>query len=67
MFSYGNYRGLKKSSFFRVCIRLPSQTQDEFEEFCNDLNLLFSNVKDVIATLLLITGDLMPNRPGGGA
>ena len=37
--------------------RSPSQTQDEFEEFCNDLNLLLSNVNDVNATLSVITGD----------
>ena len=36
--------------------RLPSQTQDEFEEFCNDLNLLLSNVNDVNPTLSVITG-----------
>ena len=35
----------------------PSQTQDEFEEFCNDLNLLLSNVNDANATLSVITGD----------
>ena len=28
-----------------------------FEEFCNDLNLLLSNVNDVNATLSVITGD----------
>ena len=37
--------------------RSPSQTQDEFEEFCNDLNLLLSNVNDVNVTLSVITGD----------
>ena len=37
--------------------RTPSQTQDEFEEFCNDLNLVLSNVNDVNATLSVITGD----------
>ena len=37
--------------------RSPSQTQDEFEEFCNDLKLLLSSVNDVNATLSVITGD----------
>ena len=37
--------------------RSPSQTQDEFEVFCNDLILLLSNVNDVNATLSLTTGD----------
>ena len=37
--------------------RSPSQTQDEFEEFYNDLNLLLCNVNDVNATLSVITGD----------
>ena len=35
----------------------PSQTQDEFEEFYNDLSLPLSNVSDVNATLSVITGD----------
>ena len=56
MFSYGNYSGQKKF-FFSCLYRSPSQTQDEFEEFCNDLNLLLSNVNDVNATLSVITGD----------
>ena len=38
-------------------LRSPSQTQDEFEEFCNDLNLLLSNVNYVSATLSVITSD----------
>ena len=38
--------------------RSPSQTQDEFEEFCNDLKLLLSNVNDANATLSVITGGL---------
>ena len=33
--------------------RSPNQAQDGFEEFCNDLNLLLSNVR----TLSVITGD----------
>ena len=37
--------------------RSPSQTQDEFEEFCIDLNLLLSNANDVNATLSVITDD----------
>ena len=37
--------------------RLPNQTQDEFEEFSNDLNLLFSNVNSVSATLSVMTVD----------
>ena len=31
--------------------------KDEFEEFCNELNLLLSDVNDVNATLSVITGD----------
>ena len=37
--------------------RSPNQTQDEFGEFCNDLNLILSNVNDVSATLSVIAGD----------
>ena len=37
--------------------RSPNQAQDEFEEFCNDLNLLLFNVNDEYATLPVMTGD----------
>ena len=47
----------KKKFFFSCMYRSPSQTQDEFEEFCNDLNLLLSNVNDVNANFSVITGD----------
>ena len=40
-----------------MCLyRSSSQTQTEFEEFCNDLNLLLSNPNDVNATLSVING-----------
>ena len=42
---------------FSYLYRSPRQTQDEFEEVCNDLNLLLSNVNDVNATFSVITGD----------
>ena len=43
---------LDKEKFFFSCMyRSQSQTQDEFEEFCNDLNWLLSNVNDAPATL----------------
>ena len=37
--------------------RSPSQIQHEFEEFCNDLNLLLPNVNDVNTLISVITGD----------
>ena len=46
-----------KKVSFSCLYRSPSQTQDEFEEFCNELNLLLSDVNDVNATLSVITGD----------
>ena len=36
--------------------RSPNKTQDQFEEFCNYLNLLLSNANNVNATLSVITG-----------
>ena len=42
---------------FSCLYRLPSQIQNEFEEFCNDENLPLSNVNDANATLSVITGD----------
>ena len=53
-FNYGNYSGSKK--FFSCLYRSPSQTQHEFEEFCNDLNLILSHVNYVNTTLSVITG-----------
>ena len=53
----------KKKAFYSCLYRLPSQTQDEFEEFCNDLNLLSSNVNDVNVTLSVIIGDFNAKLP----
>ena len=53
----------KKKAFYSSLYRLPSQTQDEFEEFCNDLNLLSSNVNAVNVTLSVIIGDFNAKLP----
>ena len=46
----------KKFAF--LCLhRSPSQTQDEFEEGFNSLNLLMPNVNHVNATFSVITSD----------
>ena len=45
-----------KKFFFSCLYRSPNQAQDEFEEFCNDLNLLLFNVNDEYATLSVMTG-----------
>ena len=47
----------KKRFFFSYMYKSPSQTQDNFEEFFNDLNLLLSDANDVNATLSVIAGD----------
>ena len=47
----------QKKFFFSCLHRSPSQKQDEFEEFYNDLNLLLFNINDVNPTLSVITGD----------
>ena len=54
----------KKMFFFSCLYKSPSQTQNEFEEFCNDLNLLLSNVNDVNTTLSVITGDFNAKSSG---
>ena len=41
--------------------RSPSQTKEEFEEFCTDLSLLLSNVNDLNIPLSVITGDFNAN------
>ena len=47
----------KKKLFFSCLYRSPSQTKEEFEEFCPDLNLLLSKVSDLNIPLSVITGD----------
>ena len=56
MSSYGNHSGLKKL-FFSHLYRSSSQTKEEFEKFCTDLNLLFSNVIDLNILLSVINRD----------
>ena len=46
MSSYGNHSGYKKL-LFSYLYRSPSQTKEEFEEFCTVLTLLLSNVNDL--------------------
>ena len=36
---------------------MPTQTKEEFEEFCIDLNFLFSNINNLNILLSVITGD----------
>ena len=43
--------------FFSRLYRSPSQTKEEFEEFCTDLNLLLSTGNDLNIPLSVITGD----------
>ena len=56
MSSYG-IRVNKKIFLFVFVFFATIQTQDEFAEFCNNLNLLLSNVNDANATLFVINGD----------
>ena len=46
-----------KKVFFSCLYRSPSQTKEEFREFCADLNLLLSNVNDLNIPLSVITGE----------
>ena len=56
----------KKKYFFTCLYRSPSQTSDEFEDFCTDLNLLLSNINDLNPACSVITGDSMLDLPNGG-
>ena len=47
----------KAEPLFSCLYRSPSQTKEEFEEFCTDLHLLLSNVNDLNIPLSVITGD----------
>ena len=54
--SYRNHSGWKKL-FFSCLYISRSQTKEEFEEFCTDLNLLLSNINDLNISLSVIAGD----------
>ena len=43
--------------------RSPSQTSDEFEDFCTDLNLFLSNINDLNPACSVITGDFKARSP----
>ena len=48
----------KKKCFFTSFYRSPSQTSDEFEDFCTDLNLFLSNMSnDLDPACYIITGN----------
>ena len=47
----------KEKCFFTCFYRSPSQTSEEFEDFCTDLNLFLSNVNDLNPACSVITGN----------
>ena len=47
----------KKKCLFTCLYRSPSQTSKEFEDFCTDLNLFLSNIKDRNPACSAVTGD----------
>ena len=53
----------KNKCFFTCLYRSPSQTSDEFEDFCTDLNLFLSNINDLNPTCSVITGDFNARSP----
>ena len=50
-------RTVKKKCFFTCLYRSPSQTPEEFEDICTNLNLFLSNVNDLNPACSVITGD----------
>ena len=53
----------KKKCFFTCLYRSPSQTSDEFEDFCTVLNLFLSNINDLNPACSVITGDFNARSP----
>ena len=53
----------KKKCFFTCLYRSPSQTSDEFEDFCTDLNLFLSNFNDFKPACSAITGVFNARSP----
>ena len=56
---------LEKKCFFTWLYGFPSQTFDEFEDFCTELKLFLSNISDLNPACSVITGDFMPDLPNG--
>ena len=54
----------KKKCFFKSLYRSPSQTSDEFEDFCTDLTYSCLNINDLACSV--ITGDFNLDLPNGG-
>ena len=50
-------RSQGEKSFLTCVYRSPSQTQDEFEDFCTKFDLLMSNINAEIPLCSVITGD----------
>ena len=54
----------KKKCFFTSFYRSPSQTSNEFEDFCTDLNLFLSNMSnDLNPACYIITGNFNVRFP----
>ena len=53
----------KKKCFFTYLYQSPSQTSEQFEDFCTDLNLFLSNVNDFNPACSVITGDFNAKSP----
>ena len=55
---------LEKKKCFLTCLyRFPSQTSEEFKDFCTDLNLFLSNINDLNPACSVITGDFNARSP----
>ena len=53
----------KRNVSLNAYIDPPSQTSDEFENFCTDLNLFLSNIHDLNPACYVITGDFNARSP----
>ena len=47
----------KKKFFFTCLYRSPSQSSDEFDTFCSNLNLFLSNINDLNPASSIVNGD----------
>ena len=56
-------RIVKKKCFCTVLYRSPSQTFNELEDFCTDLNVFLSNFNDLNPACSVITGEFNARSP----
>ena len=60
------FRSQNEKCFLTCLYRSPSQSRDEFENFCTKFDILLSQINDELPICSIVTGDLMLDAQDGG-